>query len=201
MEQDSHEAELRALRLSAKRGEWNGCVDATEKLLRRLPASRSVMLVWEVIARRLPLFERHQPTTRWPRDFLDSSRGASPSNEEREWPEAEDDFPGPGANSFTSAVEHLWRASCVGQDARPRAEALASAVASVILAEKNESWGSRHPEEWARWYALAATGGDEPSLTDIQLAIMRDPEAVRLARDAWLEVAARLEEALGAGGD
>ena len=45
MVQDAHEAELKALRLSAERGDWNGCVGMTERLLRRLPANRAVMLV------------------------------------------------------------------------------------------------------------------------------------------------------------
>ncbi len=115
----------------------------------------------------------------------------------RTWPEAEDDFPGPGANSITSAVEHLWRASRLVDDARQRIDELGSAVACAILAETSESWGARHPEEWALWYELASSGSSDPRLTETLLAIKRDPESVRLARAGWMEVAARLEEALG----
>jgi hypothetical protein len=198
MAQDSHEAELEALRRSAELDDWNGCVDMTERLLRRLPADRAVMLVREMIARRLPLFERHQPATRWPREFVESIHGARSLTDGRTWPEEETDFPGPGANGFTSAVEHLWLASHLGGDAQRRTEELGSAVASVILAEETESWGARHPEEWAHWYELASSGSTDPSLTATQIAINKDPETVRLGRAAWLEVAARLEEALGA---
>jgi hypothetical protein len=196
MAQDAHEAELRALRLSAEQGDWNGCVDMTEKLLRRLPASRAVMLVRELVTRRLPLFERHQPGVRWPREFVESIQGTQPMSDGRIWPEAEDDFPGPGANSITSAVEHLWRASRLVDDAHQRIDELGSAVACAILAETGESWGARHPEEWALWYQLASVGSSDPRVTDTLIAIKRDPESVRLTRAAWLEVAERLEEAL-----
>lgn len=197
MEQGSPSAELQALRLAAEKRDWNGCLEMTEKLLLRLPVSRAMRLVHEVVERRLPVFERHQPGIRWPRELIESLRGEEPLDDGRVWPEEEDGFPGPGANNFTRAVENLWRASRGVVDARQRTEALGSAIASVILAEEMESWGSRHPEEWTRWYELASASGGDPRLSDTQLTIMRDPECVRLERAAWMEVAERLEEALG----
>src|SRR5690242_13673015 len=114
MEQGSPDAELQALRLAARKRDWNGCLEVTEKLLLRLPASRAVSLVREVVEHRLPAFERHQPGVHWPREFLESIRGAEPLDDGRVWPEEESDHPRPGANNFTRAVEKLWRASRSG---------------------------------------------------------------------------------------
>ncbi|QRK11928.1 hypothetical protein JQX13_18845 [Archangium violaceum] len=197
MEAGSPDAELQASRLAAEERDWNGCLAVTEELLLRLPASRAVRRVRQVVERHLPTFERHQPGVRWPRELIESIRDEEPLDDGGGWPEEEDDHPGPGANNFTRAVENLWRASRSGAEAQQRTEALGSAIASVILAEEMESWGSRHPEEWSRWYELASAGGNDPRVPATQLTLMRDPESMRLERAAWMEIAAPLEEALG----
>jgi hypothetical protein len=108
----------------------------------------------------------------------------------------EDEFPGPGANNFISAVRALWEASRLLEDTRRCAEALVNAFAGSIMGEKLEHWGSRHPEAWARWYQLASSGSDDTSRFNILISSSRDPEAVAVQRGAWLEVADRLEAAL-----
>jgi hypothetical protein len=156
-----YEQEIQALRLAAERGDVNGCWDA-QKLLGRLPAKQALWLVRDFVTRRLPAFERHQPGVHWPREFIASVTGTSAALDDKTWPEAEDDFPGPGANSFTTAVEYLWKANRQAEATR-RSELLASAIERAISAERLEYWGTLHPEEWARWYQLAASGSDDMS--------------------------------------
>jgi hypothetical protein len=195
-EPSSIDETLQALRLAAERLDWNGCRAASEKLMLWLPMRRAVLLTHDQIRRRLPLFERHQPGVHWPREFIASIDAESVPRDKRSWPEAEDDFPGPGANSFTSAVASLWKAHQLMTDGQQCALVLVNALSGAIMAERVEHWGSRHPTEWALWYELALSGESDPRMTDIQLAMMRDPDVKRLERAAWLEVADRLEEAL-----
>src|SRR4051812_41638947 len=65
-EPPSREDEFQALRLAAERLDRNGCWEATQKLLRRLPEHRALLLVRDFVTRRLPVFERHQPGVHWP---------------------------------------------------------------------------------------------------------------------------------------
>jgi hypothetical protein len=194
-EPQSLEAEFQALHLAAERFDRNGCWEATRQLLRRLPAHRALLLVRKFVTRRLPIFEHHQPGVHWPREFVDASSEIG-SADGRTWPEAEDDFPGPGANSFISAVEAVWKASLSTQDEQRRSELLADALVGALNAERTEHWGARHPETWALWYQLASTGLEDPRIVRIQIAIMKDPEARRIEREAWLEAAQLLKEAL-----
>lgn len=182
--------------MAAEGRDRNGCWEATRKLLRRLPPPTAVVLVRDFLARRLPVFERHQPGVRWPREFIESVSEATSDDDSRTWPEAEDDFPGPGANSFTSAVEALWKASRFRQDAQRLGELLADATVGAVNAERLEHWGSRHPETWALWYQLASTGFEDPRTVEIQLTILRDPEAIWTEQAAWGEVAQCIKEAL-----
>jgi hypothetical protein len=163
-----------------------------EQLLRQLPGEVALRLIREQLLRRLPAFERHHPGIHWPREFIEASDG-TPSRGEREWPEIEDDFSGPGANNFTSAVEALWKASRLPPDDRQRAAELVSALAGALMAEGTERWGSRHPEEWTLWYQLAASGENDPRITSLQFAMQRDSEIVALQRSAWLEIADQVE--------
>ena len=73
---------------------------------------------------------------------------------------------------------------------------LADALVGALNAERTEHWGARHPETWALWYQLASTGLEDPRIVRIQIAIMKDPEARRIEREAWLEAAQLLKEAL-----
>jgi hypothetical protein len=191
-------AELRALRVAAEQGDWNGCRAATQELLVRLPMPRALQLARDHVARRLPAFERHQPSVSWPRQFI-GAVGEPPSTDSgMPWPD-QDEFPGPGANSFISAVRALVAASQSLGDAQQCTQHLVDAFSKSIMAEKCESWGARNPEEWALWHELAASGENDPRIDDIQLAIKRDPEAAAVQRTAWLDVADRLEAALREG--
>jgi hypothetical protein len=192
----SAEEELQALRLAAERHDRNGCWEATQKLLLRLPAHLALPLVRDFVSRRLPAFERHQPGVQWPREFIEAVSETGSANEGRPWPEAESDFPGPGANSFIRAVEALWEVGRFMEDKQRRSQLLAKAMERALNAERLEHWGSRHPETWALWYQLASTGLEDPRLVEIQITIMKDPEARRVEKEAWSEAAQHLEEAL-----
>jgi hypothetical protein len=194
-EQSSLEREIQDLRSAAERGVWNSCRDAAEALLLRLAAAHAVRLTHDFVARRLPVFERQQPGLSWPRELLAVLAGERSSNEGRKWPE-EDEFPGPGANSFKKAVESLWRASLSMSDTKQRTVELVDAISGAIMSERVEHWGSRHPKEWALWYQLAVAGDGDPRTTDILLAMKNDPDVQRLQRAAWLEVTDTLEAVL-----
>jgi hypothetical protein len=194
-EQSPLSQEVQALRSAAEEGGWNQCRAATEVLLLRLPTSRAVQLARDFIADRLPVFERQQPGVLWPRELLGAVREKGSSSRERIWPE-EDEFSGPGGNSFKKAVESLWHGSLRTDDTRQCTADMVDAISSAIMAERVEHWGSRHPKEWALWYELALSGESDPRMTDIQLAMLKDPALKRLKRDAWLELAERLEAAL-----
>ncbi len=197
-EQDSADGELRALRRAADERDWNGCRDAIGKLLSRLPAPAALELVRRELERRLPLFERHQPGVSWPRDLIESLRVVNSSDGMGlPWPtEDDDDFPGPGANSFSNGLYELWQALGFAADAPRRIEALVDAVSGAVMAEMVEAWGTRHPAQWARRYELGLSAEYEPELYALQLAMVRDPETARIERAAWLDVADRLAEAL-----
>ena len=197
-EYHSPKQELDALRLAAERQDRNACWDATRKLLHRLPAKLALRFSQEFVARRLPAFERHQPGVSWPREFIEAISGTGTATDRRTWPEAEDDFAGPGANSFTSAVEALWKAGRFTEDEQRRSELLADAIVGAINAERLEYWGSQHPDMWALWYQLVSTGLNDPRITEIQITIMKDPGAMRVERAAWSEAIQHLEEALSA---
>jgi hypothetical protein len=193
----SHE-ELRALRLAAEQRDWNGCRDASKKLLLRLACGRALLLTRDHVMRRLPVFERHHPSVQWPREFIESI-GGGPASIKQAWPEQEDEFRGPGANNFTTAVESLWKASRLTADEQQCASELVNALSGAIMAESTEAWGSRHHDEWALWYQLASSGESDPRISAIQLVMARDSEAAAVQRTGWLEVAERLEGALREG--
>lgn len=189
--------ELQSLRLAAAQGSWNGCQAATEQLLLRLPLLRALALARDFVASRLPLFERHHPAVRWPREFIESVCEPKAVHEARRWPQ-DDDFPGPGANNFISAVQALWDARQQAADQHSWPAALAAAIAGTIMAERNEYWGSRNPDAWARWYQLAPDSDDTNELKTL-IAIAQEPAVMRVERAAWSEVAERLEGALREG--
>jgi hypothetical protein len=194
-EQRPHEQVTHALQSAAERSGWNECRDATEALLCRMPTSRAVLLSRDFVARRLSSFERQQPGVAWPRELLEAIEAESSSRRGKTWPE-EDEYPGPGGNSFKKALESLWSASLRMEDARQCTAELVDAISRAIIAEYVEHWGSRHPKEWALWYELALSGKSDPRMTDIQLAMVRDPDVKKLVRAAWFEVADRLEAEL-----
>ena len=193
-DQNSLEQGIQAMRLAAERGDWNSCRNATEALLLRLPTSHAVRLTRDFVASRFPSFERQQPGVHWPRELLEVVTQEDSASEEKSWPD--DEFPGPGGNSFAKALESLWIASLRRQDARQCAAELVGALSRAIMTEKVEHWGSRHPKEWALWYQLVWSEEDDRRKTEIQLAMMTDPDVKRLGRAGWLEVADRLEAAL-----
>jgi hypothetical protein len=188
-------AELQALRLAADQGDWNGCRAATYGLLVRLPMRRALSLARDHVARRLPAFERHQPNVSWPREWIGAVGEPTSMQSSMSWPD-EDDFPGPGANSFISAVRSLVTASQFLENVQQCAHHLVDAFSKSIMAEKCEFWGALNPDAWARWYELAASGDNDPRIAEIQLALKRDPQAAAVQRGAWMDVASRLEEAL-----
>jgi hypothetical protein len=197
-EKDSPEVAWLALRRAINTRDWSGCLGAVEELLRRLPAHQALEMARLQVERRLPAFERHQPGVTWPRDLLLSLRASDPSEDlGQPWPWEDDAFSGPGANNFTSALEALWQARQLPVGDARRIETLADAISGAILAEMLEAWGARHPEQWARRYALGLSLENEPELYALQRSMVREPETVRIERSAWLDVADRLAEALG----
>jgi len=196
-EQNSLEQDVQALRLAAESGDWDSCRSSTQALLIRLPPSHAIRLARDFVARRLAAFERQQPDVHWPRELLEAVTEENPASRKRSWPD--DEFPGPGGNSFAKAVDSLWNAGLRRGDARQCTAELVDSLSHSIMAETDEHWGSRHPKEWALWYQLVWADDYDPRMTDLQRAMTSDLEVKRLERAAWLEIAGQLEAALRGG--
>lgn len=192
----SWHADLLALRQAAQRDDWHACRDAAARLLSRLPLHRALEITREQVEHRLPAFEHHQPGVTWPRQLIKSLAGMQTAESHWPWPDEGSGLPGPGADEFINAVKSLWQASLTTADEAQQLNAMADALASCILSDKFERWGSRHPEEWARRHS-------PPHIAEWDLnareaywrSIVRSPEARRLGLAAWLEVARRCQEA------
>jgi hypothetical protein len=200
-DQNSIEEALQAARVGAEQGDWDAWRDAIELVLLRLPTSHAVRLTRDFIARRLPVFERHQPGVSWLREVLEAlTHQEDAASSGRKWPFWED-FTGPGSGNFANAVESLWMANQRREDARRCTAELMDALSDAIMAEAIEPWGARHPEEWALWYQLAWTGEDNQRKHEIALARARDLGVKSRKRAGLLEFADLLEAALREGVD
>jgi hypothetical protein len=202
-DQNSVEEALQAARLAAEEGDWNAWRAAIEPLLLRLPTSHAVRFTRDFVARRLPVFERHQPGMSWVREVLEAlTHPEEAASSGREWPFWEDST-GPGGASFANAVESLWIANQRRGDTRQCTAELMDALGRAVMAEAIEPWGASHPEEWAlrRELAMAEELDQRMRGYEIQLAMMSDPDVKRRERAGLLEVADLLEAALRAGVD
>jgi len=198
-DQDSVEEALQAARLAAEQGDWNAWRAAIEPLMLRLPTSHAVRLTRDFVARRLPVFERHQPGMSWVREVLEAlTRPEDSASSGRKWPFWEDST-GPGGANFANAVESLWIANQRSGDARRCTAELVDALSDAIMAEAIEPWGASHPEEWALWYEPGLSGEDNQRKHEIAFARARDPGVKSRERAGWLEVADLLEAALREG--
>ncbi|WP_224368755.1 hypothetical protein [Hyalangium versicolor] len=198
-DQNSFEQFLQAARQAVEQGDWNAWRVAIEPLLLQLPTSHAVRLTRDFIARRLPVFERHQPGMPWVREVLEAlTQPEDAASSGREWPFWEDST-GPGGASFANAVESLWMANQRRGDTRQCTTELVDALSDAIMADATEPWGARHPEEWALWYQLAMAGEGAPRKHEIQIAMARDLGVKSRKRAGLLEVADLLEAALRGG--
>ncbi|HVG57468.1 MAG TPA: hypothetical protein VNA24_02880 [Hyalangium sp.] len=198
-DQNSVEQFLQAARRAAEQGDWNAWRAAIEPLLLRLPTSRAVRFTRDLVAHRLPVFERHQPGMSWVREVLEAlTHPEDAASSGREWPFWEDSI-GPGGASFANAVESLWIANQRREDARRCTAELMDALSRAIWAEAIEPWGASHPEEWALRHELAMAGEGDPRMDEIKLVMVSDPDVKSRERAGLLEVADLLEAALREG--
>jgi hypothetical protein len=192
---------LQAARLAAEQGDWNAWRAAIESLVLRLPTSHAVRFTRDFVARRLPVFERHQPGMSWVREVLEAlTHPEDAASSGRKWPFWEDST-GPGGASFANAVESLWIANQRRADTQQCIAELMDALERAVMAEAIEPWGANHPEEWALWYELgmAEERDQRQRMYEIQLVMMSDPDVKSRKRAGLLEVADLLEAALREG--
>jgi hypothetical protein len=200
-DQSSVEEALQAARLGAEQGDWNAWRAAIEPLLLRLPTGHAVRFTRDFVARRLPVFERHQPGLSWVREVLEAlTHPEDAASNGRKWPFWEDS-PGPGSASFANAVESLWIANQRSADTRQCTAELMDALERAVMAEAIEPWGASHPEEWALWYELGMTEerDQRQRMYEIQLAMMSEPGVKSRERAGLLEVVDLLKAALREG--
>ena len=200
-DQSSVEQFLQAARLAAEQGDWNAWRTAIEPLMLRLPTSHAVRFTRDFVARRLPVFERHQPSMSWVRDVLETlTHPEDAASSGREWPFWEDST-GPGGASFANAVESLWIANQRRGDARQCTAELMDALGRAVMAEAIEPWGASHPDDWALRPELARAEERDQRMHgyEIPLAMMSDPDVKSRERAGLLEVADLLEAALREG--
>ncbi|QRK12028.1 hypothetical protein JQX13_19475 [Archangium violaceum] len=191
---DSRDVDVVALRHAGEVVDSNACQDATKSLLLRIPAHQALELTQRQVASRWSLFERHQPGVTWPLEFIEDSARIG-MKDGLVWPD-DDDFTGPGANNFIRAVKHLWDASRILDDDEERVTALVDSIANVIMAERLETWGARHLEQWSRWYQVRMEGKRRVESQRLQREMVLGTESVDVGRRAWLELADVLEKAL-----
>jgi hypothetical protein len=185
--------QLRTLRESARRGNWNGCRDAAEALLARIPDDAMLDIARDEVARRLPSFERHHPHIHWPRVWLNALATGEPFTFDEGAPGVLDEAPGPGGNGFAEAIRQLALAN-----AAERAQRVTHAIAAisrVILAEGSELWGRDHRELWDLWYQ-DAKGLEEHRCYWILEEIRKDPRVVAVKLASWNRLADKLAAAL-----
>lgn len=188
---------LTTLREAAQRRDWNGCHDATEALLARLPVPTMLRLAHAEVKRRLPLFERHHPNMHWPRVWLDALASGAPFTFDESTPEVLEEAPGPGGNNFAESVRQLALAAAATGE--PQITHVREAISGAIMAEMAETGGSAHRELWDLWFQDGLTG--EASLyPDAMVKVMNDPKVVAVDLAAWNRLADELAAALGVTG-
>lgn len=185
---------LTTLRDAAERGNWNGCRDATEAALSRLPVSKILKLAHREVECRLPLFERHHPDIHWPRTWLSALATESPCTLDEETDEVLQEAPGPGGNSFAEAVRQLALAAAAADRKQCVTHAL-DAISGAIMAEKAETGGSEHRDLWDLWYQEGTSDGERLHPGAL-VTIMNDPKAVAVGLAAWNRLADELSAAL-----
>ncbi len=188
---------LTALREAAQRRDWNGCHDALDALLSRLPAPTMLRIAHDEVARRLPLFERHHPHQHWPRIWLDALASGAPFTFDESAPEVLEESPGPGGNSFAKGVMELALAAAA--DGPQRVVHAREAISEAIMAEETEVGGSAHRELWDLWFQDALNPG-EHSYYWVLDKISKDPNAVAAGLAAWNRLADEIAAALGVTG-
>lgn len=188
---------LATLREAAQQRDWNGCHDALNDLLSRLPVPTMLQLARDEVARRLPIFERHHPHMHWPRVWLDALATRAPFTFDESTDEVLEEAPGPGGNNFAEAVQQLALAAAAeGPQCVTHA---IKAIAGVIMAEKTEAGGSKHRELWDLWLQEARKA-EEYTYYWVLPIIDREPEAVAAELAAWNRLADELAAALGVTG-
>jgi hypothetical protein len=188
---------LTTLRYAAQQNDWNGCRDAVEALLARLPVPTMLQIAYAEVERRLPVFEQYHPTMRWPRIWLEALATGAPFTFDESTPEVMEEAPGPGGNSFTEAVQQLALAGAA--DGTQRVEHIITAISRAISSEKTEAGARDHRERWDLWFQAALKAEGSKHLWVLG-TIARDPKAVATAFAAWNRLADELAAALGVAG-
>src|SRR5688572_1084714 len=137
---------LTTLRDAAQRRDWNGCRDAADAALARLPAPKILKLAHHEVERRLPLFAPHHTDHHWPRIWLAALATDTPGTLDEETTEVLQEAPGPGGNSFAEAVRQLALAAAA--DGTQCVTHAISAISRAIMAEKAETGGTEHRDLW-----------------------------------------------------
>lgn len=189
---------LAALRNAAESGDWNGCKKATMALGRLISPRQLIGIACAEMRRRLPAFLRSQPRVTWPDQILARLEAG-------EAPELAilriEEYPGPGANNYHTALEMLMEAARYRDDDEAKSiERSVDAIAGAIMAALAENWGSRSRERWNLWYEATAS---DPSSVDENVVgtlvdMSRDPEIVAMKRQSWMDVAGVFERVRGA---
>jgi hypothetical protein len=188
---------LTTLREAARQRDWNGCRDATEALLSRLPVPTMLQIAREELARRLPRFEHNHPHIHWPRVWLNALATVEPFTFDEGAPGVLDEAPGPGGNSFTEGVRQLALATAA-EGEKCVSHAIA-AISRALMSERTEAGGSKHRELWDLFFQEGLTT-QEDSYTWVLRLIADDPDTMAVELAAWNRLADELAAALGVAG-
>jgi hypothetical protein len=188
---------LAALRNASESGDWNGCRSAATALGSLLAPRQLVDIACVEVKRRLPAFLRTQPGTTWPERILAGIEvGEAPALAMLPI----EDYDGPGANSYHTALEMLMEAALHRDDQAKSVTSAVDAIARAIMAGLAERWGSRNRERWDRWYESASSDlpMENEDVLRTLLDMKNDPEVSAMRRQSWMDVADAFERTLRA---
>jgi hypothetical protein len=196
---------LTTLRNTDRARDWETWEGTLETLLSRLPVPTMLRLAQDEVRRRLPVFEGHHPHIRWPRVWLDALRSGEPFTFDDMTPEAMEETPGPGGNSFTEAVRRLALAAAASGS--HRVTHTQEAISGAIVAERREIAGSKYRELWDLYYQEKLRPGEETEEEQqqhkygwVSSKLYDDPDAAAVEVAAWNRLADEIAIALDVPG-
>ncbi|MFQ3660590.1 MAG: hypothetical protein SNJ54_16725 [Anaerolineae bacterium] len=191
---DAQRRDLADLRQAAHERSPEQCQFLTKRLLGQLTLYAALSVALEQVWRFVDIFESYYPDEGWVRQLLVSiaSYGMAPDDQVAE-AALNQPFAEPGCANFLKAVYDVVQSMQQKHTPEARVSFMTSAIVNAIMAELVEAWYGERP---AAWEHQRQHPGDHESL-ELAYLFWTDADTAALDTACWLEVADRLEAALG----
>jgi hypothetical protein len=191
---DAQRRDLADLRQAAHERSPEQCQFLTKRLLGQLTLYAALSVALEQVWRFVDIFESYYPDEVWVRQLLVSiaSYGVAPDDQVAE-AALNQPFAEPGCANFLKAVYDVVQSMQQKHTPEARVSFMTSAIVNAIMAELVEAWYGERP---AAWEHQRQHPGDPESL-ELAYLFWTDADTAALDTACWLEVADRLEAALG----